>query len=128
KLDVFTGDIVIEGNVTNVVRLAFHARETLRPAAIFVLTVEHELDGALQRRTQARRAALQIHTQQELRRLACASIIKRRVAVIVMEFFEPPAVLADRLIPAARTLLAREVVVVVPAARWMLRGDQAFGH
>ena len=45
-----------------------------------------------------------------------------------MEFFQTPAVFADRLVPAARALFARKVVQIIPAARRMLRGDQTVRH
>lgn len=103
-------------------------RKALWPTAIFELAVEHEAHGAFQWFAQALRAAFEVKPQQELRRFTCAGVIEGGVAVIVMEFFEAPAVLADGVVPAARRCFAREIVMIIPAARRMLRGYQAIGH
>lgn len=155
ELDVLAHHVVVEGHVQRVVAV-FHARlgacrhlrwvgqrhatdrpgevrKTLRPAAaghaVFraELRVDHEVDGLLHGRQGAGLALFQVHAQQELRGHGRACVVKRGVAVVVLELLQTPAVLADGVVPLLQRRLSREVVDVVPAARRVLRGHDGHG-
>jgi hypothetical protein len=62
-----------------------------------------------------------------LRALGRAGVVEGGVAVVVLEFLEPPSVLADGVVPLADRGLAGQVAQVVPAAGRVLDGDQGLG-
>jgi len=151
ELDVLPEHVVVEGDVGGVVAV-LHAvlnvrgqprRPLVRPRhladarergeplwppavgdAAGILRREHEADGPLQRRLEPRVPPFDVEPQDELRRRRGARVVEGRVAVVVLELLQAPAVGADGRIPFAQRVLAGEIVDVVPPARRMLGLDE----
>ena len=102
--------------------------EALRPAALddafLELRGDHEIDSFLDRSFEARVFLFQVHAQHELCGDRRGGVVESGIAVIVLEFLQPPAVDADGLIPFLQRGFAGEVEGVIPATRGVLRFDQ----
>ena len=130
ELDVLARNIVIKRDVAGVIGTPmqlwriFDERKALWPATIVVLAVDDETNRLFQCSAESVVRSFQCHTQHELRRLSCAGIVERGIAIVMMKFLEPPTVLADGVVPTLCRFLTGKIVQVVPAAGRMLRSDQ----
>jgi hypothetical protein len=103
-------------------------RKPLRPAADRILAVEHEADRLVDGWLPAGILFLQVQPQHEDGRVGGRLIVERRVAVVVLELFEPPRVPAHGRIPIAQAPIAREIDDIVPAAARMLAPHERPAH
>src|SRR5690606_7931567 len=124
KRDVLPRDIVVERQIRRVVGVAvlrelIPQRIALRPSANGILTVEDELNRLVERRLVLRIELLDVQPEQERRRIGRDLIVERRVAVVVLEFFEAPRISPDGRIPILERSVAREIDDIVPTAARM---------
>jgi len=103
-------------------------RESLRPPTIVVLTLDHESEYTFEWRRIALVTLGQVHSQEKKRSLGRSAVVKRRVAVIVVELLQAPTILANRVVPASDGIGASEVVQVIPPSGPMLRANKRRRH
>jgi hypothetical protein len=78
-----------------------HSWIALRPRTDWILTVEHELNGLVERGPVFRIALFYIQPQKELGGFGRSRVVERGIAPIMLKLFEAPAIFSDRVVPLA---------------------------
>src|SRR5262245_38523406 len=99
-------------------------RIALRPTADRILAVDDELNRFIQSRPVLWIALFDVQAKQEFSRLRGSRIVERRIAPVVLELFQTPAVLADGVVPFLQGTVSREIDDVVPSSGWVLSPNQ----
>ena len=133
ELDIGGHHIVVKGDERRIVflateRMAVHERITLGPTTVGVLADKHEVDDLVERLANLRIFLFEIDSQQERCTLGSSFIVKRAVAIIVLEFLQTPSLSADSGIELLEFVFTCQVFDVVPASFGMLHLHDDLGN